>query len=271
MSIALPQREIGTDEQSTPRAVNGKLSLNTPGMNIGLATPGAALVNARHQNPMSPSGDMKSPNTMMTPWRGSLDKVGDYFTARPQTGTATTPGGGATTPRAPQTPSETDERTPMAELEKTNSSLFGKKFRMSFAGKRLGTNTKLPAEAMKPVVADEVPKQESDTESRSSKAEEEQTFVNSFYGVLQQMRQEYAQNTEKANSTPETLITPCMPNETPVLKPPVTTTVLIQEESHNSAGMTDLFEGRLNTLARQADLLERVAPFWLGDLLLRVG
>jgi len=266
-SISLPQREFGTDDQSTPRA-NGKMPMMTPGMNIGLATPGAALFKKNsNQNTMSPGSDMKSPG-LTTPFGAAFDKSADYFSAQPESNTNTS---GPNTSKQASTPSEAGEKASTAETEKAKdtSGLFGKKFRMSmgFTGKRL---EKKAPEPTKPVV-EEKPKEESDAESRSSNAKEEPEFANSFLGTIQQIRHEYEQTTEQNAVFIESLVTPCLSNETPVLKPPMTTTVLIQEESHNSAGMTDLFEGRLSDLAQHVDLLEKVAPLWLGDLLLRVS
>ena len=67
----------------------------------------------------------------------------------------------------------------------------------------------------------------------------------------------------------ESLITPSLPNETPVLKPPPMTTVIIQEET--SGGSADLYRGTVGTVGEDALLIEQRAPMWLGDLLLRVS
>lgn len=262
-SIALPQREFGMDDQTTPRATNGKVPMVTPGFNIGLATPGAALLKkSSNQSPTTPGAGMRSPG-LTTPFSAAFDKSADYFSAQPQS-SANTPGG------KPSTPSEAGERgIGDAEKAKETPGLFGKKFRMSmaFTGKRI---EKKAPEPTKPAV-EEKSKEGSDAESRSSNAKEEPEFANSLLGTIQQIRHEYSQTVDQNEVFIESLITPCLPNETPVLKPPMTTTVLIQEESHNSAGMTDLFEGRLSDLASHADLLEKAAPLWLGDLLLRVS
>ena len=265
-SITLPQREFGANEdQKTPRAMNGRMPMMTPGMGIGLATPGLSLLTQKTSNQCNttPLVDAKSPTSVSVPWRGSMDKGGDYFAARPLSRPGT-PGG--MTSKAPTTPSETDERAPTAEADKGKETpgLFGKKkFRMSFAGKRLN---KPAPEAPKPVI-EEKPKEESEPD----KAEQELPYAGCFYGVVHQIRQGYAGNVEATNESLVSGIYAGIPGEMPVLKPPATTTILIQEESHNSAGMTDLFEGRLSSIARQADVLEKVAPFWLGNLLLKVG
>jgi WD repeat-containing protein 48 len=53
------------------------------------------------------------------------------------------------------------------------------------------------------------------------------------------------------------------------LKPPPNTTILIQEERPEAGGVADLFEGKVGSTAEMADLIEKVAPMWLGDALLR--
>ena len=70
------------------------------------------------------------------------------------------------------------------------------------------------------------------------------------------------------NEPVESLIAPSLPNETPVLKPPPLTTVIIQEET--SGGSADLYRGTVGTVGEDVDLIEERAPMWLGDLLLRV-
>jgi WD repeat-containing protein 48 len=267
-SIAMPLRNFSNpDDQNTPRATNGRMPMMTPGMGIGLATPGLSL-SLKTSNQGSTTSPVSAVSDLKTPFKASEEKSGDYFAARPSS-RAGTP---SATSKVPSTPSEPDEKA-AAEPEKVNGKesggLFGKKnkFRMSFVGKKPPKPVQVVA---KPVV-EEKTKEESDAESRTSKADEErELYADCFYGVVHQIRHEYSQALEKGETHLDTLVTPCLPNETPVLKPPMTTTVLIQEESHTSAGMTDLFEGRLDVLKQQANVLEKVAPFWLGDLLLRV-
>ena len=66
-------------------------------------------------------------------------------------------------------------------------------------------------------------------------------------------------------------ITPSLPAETPILKPPLNTTILIQEDRPEAGGVADLFEGTVSSLgsAETCDLVEKAAPMWLGDVLLK--
>jgi WD repeat-containing protein 48 len=60
-----------------------------------------------------------------------------------------------------------------------------------------------------------------------------------------------------------------LPAETPVLKPPLNTTILIQEDRPEAGGVADLFEGTVGALGELCDAVERAAPMWLGEVLLR--
>jgi WD repeat-containing protein 48 len=87
---------------------------------------------------------------------------------------------------------------------------------------------------------------------------------------VQKIRNEYDKALlENSEQEVETGITPSLPNETPVLKPPPMTTVIIQEET--SGGSADLYRGTVATVGEDASLIEERAPMWLGDLLLRAS
>ena len=174
---------------------------------------------------------------------------------------------------------------PTAEAESTTatpekSGLFSKKFmRMNLIPKSL-KKTEKPAEPKTPAPQEQL----SDNDSRNShtleKMEEE-----SFLGAIMRARQQYEdpsrQSSERENGLQSatanenepriatTSITPSLPNETPVLKPPGQTMILIQEDSVDSGGVADLWEGTVATVGRDADIVERVAPAWLADVLLR--
>jgi WD repeat-containing protein 48 len=64
----------------------------------------------------------------------------------------------------------------------------------------------------------------------------------------------------------ETKITPSLATETPVLKLPSGTKVIIQEET--SGGSAELYRGTVETVGADADIIEQCAPMWLGDVLL---
>jgi WD repeat-containing protein 48 len=152
---------------------------------------------------------------------------------------------------------------------KKKSGLFGKKFPMNFP-KTLGRKS-----------GGDTPKQ-STTSSNEEKAEDasdksserdDRTIEDNFFGVIQKIRQEYADQADANPDEPLSMgITPSLPIETPVLKPPLHTTVIIQEDNPGSGGLADQYRGEIGRLGRpeEADVLEHVAPMWLGELLLMV-
>jgi WD repeat-containing protein 48 len=260
ISIQIPPSNMvswanGGNAVITPRA-NGNNFPMTPGMGIGVATPapinvlpgvledGAAL-------------DRKTSRT-------SVEKSGDYFMHSP---IAAVP----ETPKAAPVGETHDEKTPLSPSEpdkeengKDTGTRFGKKFRMgmSFGSKKLGRSASTATE--KPVVVEEK------SEGSETSETNEKEVDDSFHGITQKIQMEYdKQILEDPEHPVESLVTPSLPNETPVLKPPPMTTVIIQEET--SGGSADLYRGTIGTVGEDASLIEQRAPMWLGDLLLRVG
>jgi len=246
----------------TPRA-NGNSYPMTPGMGIGVATP-APLNHLPGVPEDSTSLDKRASQTSRT----SAEKSGDYFSSTPITSEATakpaaTPSEPQHEEKPPKSPSDADKET----NGKDDKPLFGKKFRMgmSFGSKKLGRSPSTNTE--KPVVVDEKVEDGSET---SENGEKEKEVDDSFFGIVQKIRNEYDKALlENSEQEVETGITPSLPNETPVLKPPPMTTVIIQEET--SGGSADLYRGTVATVGEDASLIEERAPMWLGDLLLRVS
>jgi len=166
-------------------------------------------------------------------------------------------------------PTEGKEEVVSSPTEETpakkGKGMFGKKFTMGFNMKKFSTGTAI-AEPAKPTAVDE---KAEDSDAHSSKTDEK-AIEDSFYGSIQRIRQGYEEQLA-AGAKLETQITPSLPNDTPVLKPPANTTILIQEDRPDAGGVADLFEGKVGSLATQADLIEKVAPMWLAEVLLRVG
>jgi WD repeat-containing protein 48 len=260
-SIQIPPSNMiswanGGNSATTPRA-NGNNYPMTPGMGIGVATP--APVNVLPGVPEDSAALDKRAS------RTSADKPGDYFMHSP---IAAVP----ETLKAAPTGSEThDEKTPLSPSDpdkedngKDSGTRFGKKFRMgmSFGSKKLGRSASTATE--KPIVVEEK------SEGSETSETNEKEVDDSFHGITQKIQMEYdKQILEDPDHPVESLITPSLPNETPVLKPPPMTTVIIQEET--SGGSADLYRGTVGTVGEDASLIEQRAPMWLGDLLLRVG
>ena len=138
--------------------------------------------------------------------------------------------------------------------------MFKKKFRMNFP-KKLG---RASVEA-KPVIADEKSEESDKSEGKDDKGIEE-----TFFGTIQNIRKAYDElsNRDPLQEVP-TLLEPNLPF-TQLLQPPPNTTIIIQEDQPDSGGVADIYQGTVMSLGKDADLIEKKAPMWLGELLLRV-
>ena len=254
----------------------------TPGLAIGVATPGAHAANFNANGSTNPPVAVEENSVGKRDSKASQSRAssGDYFSssqpssnpADSQTITNTTTNTTTntdTTSQQPPTPGAKDDadKTDKADKTKDVSSLFGKKFRMNFP-KKLGRSS---VEATKPPVVDEIKSEESDDKSSTK---EEKIVEDNFLGTIQKMRIEYDEKLEGSDAGDNSLpliMTPSPANETPVLKPPPFTPVIIQEDRPDSGGVADLYRGQVGSLGADADMIERTAPMWLGELLLRVG
>ncbi|KFY38955.1 hypothetical protein V494_04161 [Pseudogymnoascus sp. VKM F-4513 (FW-928)] len=241
----------GDSDVSTPRG-NGHHVQGTPNMGIVVATP---LVPNSLPSVSEDGSKLEKLQSQIS--HSSGDKTGDYFTSAPLASSETKP---AATPNETQ---EAPKATPDPEKHtngKETGSKFGKKFKMSFGSKKVARSTSTSAE--KPVV--EVEKSEG---SETSEPAEKETD-DSFAGVIQKINADYEKHLSEFPDQPlASGITPSLPNEAPVLKPPPMTTVIIQEET--SGGSADLYRGTVGTVGEDASAIVEKAPTWLGELLLR--
>ncbi|KAK5165387.1 uncharacterized protein LTR77_008916 [Saxophila tyrrhenica] len=285
----------------TPRASNGNTKPTTPGLGIGLAPPNPYNSPARSgaaANTLVSTAEEGAPSGTTQPRPSDERPTSDYFSAPAvQTSGLATPGGVS---KAPVTPGESaiaDDHTvttPSAdspapkETPGKEAGLFGKKFSMrgmSFSGmKKIGRTQTIDKEA-KPVVPEE--KEEvSESDAHSSKTSNSRVVDDNFLGTIQKVRFAYEDSIQQqlqsmvahenglpvpkiANLDIPSAITPSLASETPVLQPPLNTVILIQEDRPEAGGVADLFEGTVGTLASQTDTIEKTAPMWLGDVLLR--
>lgn len=275
-SIELPSPGFdGAESATTPRA-NGTHYPSTPGMAIALATPGASRLADVPEGAATPQSPLEKRSSHAG--RPSGD---DYFSnsfsiegSKPAA-TPATPGAAAATTAAES--AATEAKTPGAETGKEKekekeasgkspSTPFGKKFRMgslsgmSFGTKKIGRSASTNTE--KPVVVEE---KAEDSESSSN---HEKEVDDSFLGVIQKIRNDYdKQLAEAPEQFIETKITPSLANDTPVLKLSPSTKVFIQEET--SGGSANLYQGTVESVGRDTDLIEQRGPMWLGDVLLQ--
>ncbi|KAK7511453.1 WD repeat protein-like protein [Phyllosticta citriasiana] len=285
-TIQIPQSTMnGWKDGSAPssattlRANGGGLPLHTPGLAIGVATPAAAAppVPASHPTALPPTAE-EGTNLEKSTSRGSQDRAsGDYFSQQAP----------PLSPSVSATPRDSnDEGIPQSpSMEKDSGkegTMFGRKFKMSFGmGRKLsrtpttetsaaGGNNNVNKTGSDGGSDEKTPTtHEGDSDERSSTKTEDRIIEDSFLGVVQTIRHKYEDDVNEGAQTLTSAITPSLANETPVLKPPLNTTILIQEDRLDAGGVADLFEGKVGNLAQQADLIEKVAPKWLGEVLLR--
>ncbi|KAH8731030.1 hypothetical protein GQ44DRAFT_643146 [Phaeosphaeriaceae sp. PMI808] len=279
MNIQIPSMNIngwdgvssGPGSVSTIKASNGVHMPNTPGLAIGLATPmghpQSSGRNSQHNPYLTPTTEEGSQLEKTQTQRSSITEP-DYFGQVTSATNGTTNGNGkpaaatetSTDSKEENVPSPTEPDTPA----KKGKGMFGKKFNMSFNMKKFSTGTAV-TEPAKPAAIDER-SEDSDTQSNKT---DEKTFEDNFYGSIQRIRQGYEEQIVAGATKLETQIAPSLPNDTPVLKPPASTTILIQEDRPEAGGVADLFEGKVGSLGQQADLIEKAAPMWLAEVLLR--
>ncbi|KAK8250398.1 WD repeat protein-like protein [Phyllosticta capitalensis] len=266
---------------TTLRANGAGLPLHTPGLAIGVATPSAAPpMPTSHPTALPPTAE-EGGNLEKTTSRGSQSQdrtSGDYFSQQAP----------PLSPSVSATPRDShDEAIPQSPSTEKDSgkegTMFGRKFKMSFGmGRKLSrtpttetsaagnTNNNTHKTGSDGGSDEKAPtNHEGDSDGRSSTKTEDRVIEDSFLGVVQTIRHKYEDEVNEGAQALTSAITPSLANETPVLKPPVNTTILIQEDRLDSGGVADLFEGKVGSLAQQADLIEKVAPKWLGEVLLK--
>ncbi|KAI1815045.1 WD repeat-containing protein [Poronia punctata] len=260
MSIHIPPvgSQVWNSQVPTPRASGPGLS-TTPGFGIGVATPAIHLpgVPEKVGTPLGSADKQSSQNSQ---------PGDDYFSSGISSvdvlqKTSTTPATETQAVETPKSPVETKEKE--KDGPKSPSTPFGKKFRMgmSFGSKKTGRSSSSNTE--KPVVVEEKP-EENKSESSSN---HEKEIDDNLGGTIQKIRNDYEkQIAEHPDEVVETKITPSLPNETPVLKLPSGTKVIIQEET--SGGSADVYRGSVMTVGTDADIIEEKAPMWLGEVLL---
>ena len=266
----MPDGSRQDDSAITPKAVNGVAG--TPGLSIGVATPqpnGVSLNQNSQTTTQIPATieeglPLDKRVSQHSQPRNSSERAQDYFSSNPlakspaesQAKGASTPGENTSTdPSATTSPTDGDKD------EKSGTSFFSKKLRMNFP-KKLGRSSV----EVKPAVVDE-----KSEESDKSEDKEDKTVHDNFFGTIQKIRFEYEEQiqNEHAHDLPSA-IHPSLMNETPKLNHPPSTAIIIQEERPGSGGVADLYRGTVSSLGHDADLIERSAPMWLGELLLRV-
>ncbi|KAF4587625.1 WD repeat protein [Ophiocordyceps camponoti-floridani] len=251
-SLDLPQLDRAgpeaSDQATTPRANVSQPLVPSLGLaiGVGLATPAVA-------------GGLRDGSTSER-LQGEKD---DYFSSERATKTPATPAtetseGRSLTENGNEKSRDKDKT---GDSGKSPATPFGRKFRMSFSSKKLRSLSQATQE--KPVVTAEDRTGESESSSNHDKEVDD-----SLLGVIQKMHNDYDKQLADFPDKPvETLMTPSLPSDTPVLKLPPGTRVIIQEET--SGGSANIYQGTVGGLGRDVDVIEQKAPMWLGEVLLR--
>jgi WD repeat-containing protein 48 len=118
-----------------------------------------------------------------------------------------------------------------------------------------------------------LPAQDEKTEEsdKSSEKGEEKVFEPNLSGVIEKIHREYETFLgTRPGGILTSNITASDESETPALSIPPNTTVLIQEETGDSAVAADLYRGTVGSVLDDIGKLEKAVPHWLGELLLKV-
>ncbi|KAL9051792.1 MAG: hypothetical protein Q9162_005786 [Coniocarpon cinnabarinum] len=226
----------------------------TTGLRIGLATPLTI--------PQAPNeGDRTATN-------GSKEKLGgDYFSSKQEQDTENEDKDkdeALKTPRA-EVPTSPTDASAAASPTKDNGRSFGQRLKGTFAPKK----GKGPS-------AEESVASQSETKSSDQGRSSTESIVpqddtpSSVADLIKEVKTEYIKQrdrTDTARLMP--LMTPALPTEAPILKPPANTVVHIHEYDTSSGRLGDLFSGSVGQLGVQADKLELATPYWLGTTLLK--
>lgn len=261
-----PNFDQAVESPMTPRANGSQYPPMTPGMGIGLATPGLPGVKEE-----GGSSTLPVDKRISSASRPSQERE-DYFqnaivsadgnqAAKPATTPAEQP---AENGKDNDKEKEKEKDKDKDKGDKQPSTPFTKKFRMNmtFGTKKLGRSASSTA-TEKPAITEE---KTAESES-SSNHEPEKEYDDNFLGVVEKIQDEYAkQLIDSPEKVIETRVTPSLTNETPVLKLPAGTKVIIQEET--SGGSAELYRGTIETVGVDADIIEKCAPQWLGEVLL---
>ena len=297
---------VDPQSASTLRAANGNYPPATPGYTIRVATPGPGQPTSpvkgepvRSTMPGATENGSSLPQQYTVPSQSKQapSRNSDYFSASQgvthdvpaaSSGEAKMAFAGEANASGPvSSTSAGDNGASQKGTPTKEAGLFGKKF--SMRGMKLGSiGKKGRTQAIDKEKKAPAGEKEESTENhpRSSQASNSRVIDDNILGTVQKIRFGYEDSLQRQargqqaheNGLPvpavaaielPSAITPSLPAETPVLKPPPTTTVLIQEERPEAGGLADLFEGSVGEMGEMCDLIEKAGPMWLGDVLLR--
>jgi WD repeat-containing protein 48 len=255
LHITLPPPAMIASHQ-TPRQRTYE-SIMTPG--IALATP------APIYEPTSTKTSIMSPNDNDV--AGIFGPTKDYFSGAPTTNGEETPS------ETPNSPEPTKESTFMGRLKSFGTKKLVLKSEKDDVSSPQTTNgadkedEKLDEETNGSTPAKDSPYTIADVLSTIRKTYE--TALNPIEG---EKSEESSVSSLKVleDGRLRSAITPSMPEDTPVIRPSQDTIILIAEQKVSVDGSMDLYRGTVASVGDDIDILESIAPGWLGELLLLV-
>jgi len=269
ISIPPPVHIAGSsDTTPRPRTIETLMSPS-----IGLATP-------------APMYDPTPGRTSVYPGDSEFSPVSaskDYFSGAPHAQNGDENHLPATTPsvpaEAPGSPEPAKESTFMGRLK-------------SFGAKKLVPKPEKDDVTSPPTTngADKDENAEKTEEEGTNGTQAKETPPYMFSDVLNAIRKTYEtalnlSETEKSDEASVTsiskipvwedgklrsAITPSSAEDTPVIRPSQDTIIIIAEQKVSVDGSIDLYRGTVGSVGNDVDILESVAPGWLGELLLLV-
>lgn len=274
-SIDLPTINIPRSSESqiasptsTPRpAVSAYVSPGLSGHGIGVISPGgqSSLSTAHGGTPLATTVEEGSYTSRPVT---SSERSSDYFSSNPnaQPPEPSTPDPNTRSPVTSEEDSSFSALPPSSlepekeEKTRKGSSLFSKKFQMNFPKKLSRTSTET-----KPTTAEEL------LESEKSSTKEEKLYEENMAGVVERIRDEYEEYlTGRPGESLHSMVNPSPEDETPLLNIPSNVAIMIQEDHPETAVSAEVYRGCVESVRREVDEIEKAAPKWLGEFLLKV-
>ena len=257
------QDDLVTPKVGSPTPVNsGPATTPTLPQSSGITPTNGSKPSNQFSKSNGDVTHLEEPSSQLGVPRVSVDKTPDNL-ANSSEAKGTTdeqPNGSASQNENLQDGSNTASPTDGKD-DKPGSSLFGKKFRMNFQ-KKLGRSS---VEVKHSVI------DEKSQGSEKSDQGEDKSNDQYFLGTIDDIRTDYETQLHAFPSHQVVPgINPSPLNDTPKLNHPPYTTVIIQEEQPDAGGVADLYRGTVSSVGHDADVIEKCAPRWLGELLLRV-
>ncbi len=276
LRITVPETSFGeAPGVTTPKGQSDGIRLpNTPGMSIAYMSPSAAsnaMVSPRSE-PLTTHEEEAAP-TSAGPVSPGKTLGHDYFTQGASTSDSPTKQGSqsaqnAVNGTASSSTEATDSTTAQSGKFMGKLKSFGtrKLSRTSSDLKQSAPAVPSPRKEAKDVAMEQ--NAEKDGQSEGGQLADPFEIDDTFESVLRKIHNQYLTAAQTRSGRIDTLLSPLTSKDTPVLKIPGSTVVIISEDRPASGGLIDVYRGTISRMSKDAQEIEKVAPSWLGELLL---